>query len=138
MSDKFSREVRSKIMKSIRSKDTSPEKLVRSYLHRAGLRFRLHKTGLPGSPDIVLPKHKTVVFVHGCFWHHHQSPDCPYSKKPKSNLDYWLPKLERTMERDRENLRELNSLGWKVGVVWECEIGEKQLQKLVEFIKNGQ
>ena len=134
MPDKFSPQVRSKIMRSIKGKDTSPEIAVRSYLHRRGLRFRVHRRDLPGTPDIVLPKYKTVVFVHGCFWHQHSEPSCPFSKKPKSNRDYWLPKLERTIARDKEHTVDLENTGWQVLVIWECEVEDVTLAKLVNKI----
>ncbi|MBZ0261836.1 MAG: very short patch repair endonuclease [Hyphomicrobiales bacterium] len=107
-------------MRHVRSKNTTPEVAVRSLLHRLGYRFRLHRRDLPGNPDIVLPKHRVVVFVHGCFWHRHEN--CKRASLPASNLEYWLAKFERTILRDKENQRKLKRLGWKVVVVWECEI----------------
>lgn len=106
-------------MRHVRSKDTTPEVAVRSLLHRLGYRFRLHRRDLPGNPDIVLPKHRVVVFVHGCFWHRHEN--CKRASLPASNLEYWLAKFERTIQRDKENQRKLKRLRWKVVVVWECE-----------------
>lgn len=107
-------------MKLVRSRDTTPEKMVRSILHRLGLRFRLHRKDLPGNPDIVLPKYSTVVFVHGCFWHRH--PGCRRATTPAVNQDYWLAKFDRTVERDKKNMNELRKRGWQVVVVWECEL----------------
>ena len=104
MVDKFSKETRSRIMSQIRGKDTKPEILVRSYLFSRGLRFRKNDKRYPGSPDIVLPKYKTIVFVHGCFWHLHEG--CKYAKMPKSNVDYWKPKLYRNRERDACNKKD--------------------------------
>jgi len=106
-------------MSRIRKTNTKPEIAVRRLLHRLGYRFRLHQRGLPGVPDIVLPKHRTVIFVQGCFWHQHS---CKLGKAPKSNREYWLPKLKRNRERDARNIRELRRLGWQVIIVWECEV----------------
>jgi len=105
-------------MSRIKSKDTNPEFLVRQIIHRMGLRFRLHRNNLPGRPDIVLPKHKKIIFVHGCFWHKHR---CKYGKvRPKTNSKYWERKLSGNVERTRKDIRALRNLGWKVLVVWEC------------------
>jgi len=108
-------------MSRIRSRDTQPELLVRSTLHKAGYRFRLHSKTLPGHPDIVLPRHGTVVFVHGCFWHRHHG--CRYAYTPKSRVEFWRRKLEGNVERDRRNARALRALGWRVITVWECQAG---------------
>jgi len=118
--DTFSPEKRSDIMRRVRSIDTTPEKKVRSILHSLGFRFRLHRSDLPGKPDIVLPKRRTVVFVHGCFWHRHQG--CRRATTPASRQEYWLPKFKRTVERDEKNQEELRQEGWNVIVVWECEM----------------
>lgn len=120
MPDVFPADTRSRIMSKVRGKDTAPEKAVRSMLHRAGFRFRLHRRDLPGKPDIVLPKYKTVIFVHGCFWHQHTG--CPAARRPSSNTDYWDKKLDANVNRDIENKRRLRGLGWQVMVVWECQI----------------
>jgi len=117
--DTFPPEKRSDIMRRVRSADTMPERKVRSLLHKLGFRFRLHQNDLPGKPDIVLPKHRTVIFVHGCFWHRHQG--CPRATTPASRQEYWLPKFSRTVERDRKNQEELQRQGWNIIVVWECE-----------------
>lgn len=128
--DTFPPEKRSEIMRRVHSTDTTPERLVRSLLHKLGYRFRIHRLDLPGKPDIVLPKRRTVVFVHGCFWHRHQ--DCPHATTPASRREYWLPKFKRTVDRDRKNQEELQESGWNVVVVWECETMD--LKKLSERI----
>ena len=119
MTDRLTRERRSWNMSRIRGRDTAPEKQVRSALHRAGYRFRLHRRDLPGRPDVVLPKYRTVVFVHGCFWHRHKG--CRYAYTPKSRVAFWNAKFVSNVERDRRSARELRRLGWKVVTVWECE-----------------
>lgn len=106
-------------MSRIRSRDTSPEMIVRRLVHGMGYRYRLHVASLPGKPDIVLPRLKSIIEVRGCFWHQHSG--CIDSHVPKSRVQYWGPKLERNMLRDRENGRELRKLGWRVCVIWECE-----------------
>ena len=106
-------------MARVRGKDTTLEKAVRSLLHRLGFRFRLHRTDLPGTPDIVMPGRRTVLFVHGCFWHQHTN--CPSAKRPASNRVYWNRKLDRNMRRDSANKRALKKLDWKVIIVWECQ-----------------
>ncbi|WP_435307301.1 very short patch repair endonuclease [Pseudomonas chlororaphis] len=111
-------------MGRIRARDTKPELAVRSQCHSMGLRFRLHRKDLPGSPDLVFPKHRLCLFVHGCFWHRHHG--CQYAYTPKSRLEFWLPKLARNTERDKENEAALVALGWRVMVVWECETRNKQ------------
>ncbi len=126
--DTFPPEKRSDIMRRVHSTNTTPERKVRSLLHKLGFRFRLHRNDLPGKPDIVLSKYRTLVFVHGCFWHRHQS--CPHATTPASRQEYWLPKFYRTVDRDRKNKEELQRQGWKVVVVWECET--KNVRKLAE------
>jgi DNA mismatch endonuclease, patch repair protein len=106
-------------MAAVRSSNTTPERAVRSMLHGLGLRFRLHQRALPGTPDIVLKRHATVIFVHGCFWHGH---DCPRGKRPDTRTDFWIPKLQRNRERDLDNARRLRAQGWRVLIVWECEL----------------
>jgi DNA mismatch endonuclease, patch repair protein len=113
---------RSALMSRIRSKDTKPEMLVRRALHRLGFRFRLHVRTLPGRPDIVLTKHHTIIQVKGCFWHGH---NCPDGRLPKSNSEYWTPKLMKNRNRDRLNERKLRGLGWSVHCVWECHLGNR-------------
>jgi DNA mismatch endonuclease (patch repair protein) len=122
--DIWSKEKRSVVMSRIRSKNTKPELAVRSLLHSLGYRFRLHRKDLPGRPDIVLPKYHAVIFVHGCFWHLHAK--CRDGTIPKTQHEKWKEKLERNVARDKEHQRKLRSLGWKVLVIWECEI-EKNL-----------
>jgi DNA mismatch endonuclease, patch repair protein len=110
-------------MSQIRSADTKPERLLRSLLHRAGLRFRKNVSSLPGRPDIVLPKYRTVILVHGCFWHRHSG--CRYATNPASNQSFWEAKFRRTVERDAENLAALKRLGWRTKHVWECQLKER-------------
>ena len=112
--------VRSRNMAAIRGKDTAPELAVRRILHAMALRFRLHRKDLPGRPDIVLPKHRTVVFVHGCFWHRHEG--CRYATTPKTRQEFWQTKFAANVERDSRNRTDLQQLGWRVIVVWECEL----------------
>jgi DNA mismatch endonuclease (patch repair protein) len=118
--DIYSKQKRSELMSRVRSGNTKPEMLVRSALHSLGYRFRLHRKDLPGSPDVVLPKHRTAVFVHGCFWHQH--PGCKKSTLPKQNATFWSNKLARNVEHDNEVRRKLEEAGWKVLVLWECEV----------------
>lgn len=118
-------------MSRIRGSDTKPEFAVRSMLHRMGYRFRLHRRDLPGTPDIVMPKHKTVVFVNGCFWHGHI---CKRGKMPKTRSDFWANKIETNRKRDRRNVRRLRAMGWRVVVVWECEL--KRPEPLAMKLKN--
>lgn len=126
--DTLSKERRSWNMSRIKSRDTAPEKIVRSLLHRLGFRFRLHRSDLPGKPDITLPKYRTVIFVHGCFWHRHSG--CRYAYSPKSNAKFWAEKLSGNAERDQTNTKKLRKLGWCVRVVWECETrDEKRLDR---------
>lgn len=106
-------------MRLIKREHTQPELVVRRLLHGMGLRFRLHSKSLPGSPDVVLPKRRTVVFVHGCYWHRH--PGCRYASTPKTRQDFWLPKFASNVERDNRKAEQLRELGWRVVVVWECE-----------------
>lgn len=121
------------MMSGIRGKNTKPELVVRGYLHRAGLRFRLHRRDLPGRPDITLPKYQTVVNVHGCFWHQH--PGCRFAYVPASNVGFWKEKFSGNRSRDRENDRRLRRLGWRVMTIWECQArDEKRLRKLVATI----
>ena len=133
MTDTRTSEQRRRIMKSIGQKNTSPEWTVRRLLHRLGYRFRLHRKDLPGTPDIVLPGRRKAIFVHGCFWHGH---DCPKGKLPKSNRDYWVPKIRKNKERDARKERELREAGWNIETVWQCqtkdlEALEARLQKFL-------
>lgn len=130
---------RSEIMSRVKSKNTRPELLVRSYLHRHGLRFRINQSKLPGKPDIVLPKYKSVVFVNGCFWHQHPSSECKLARMPKSRVKFWKAKLEGNRERDKKKKAALEQLGWRVFYVWECQLThlEQPLAELVDKIKNA-
>jgi DNA mismatch endonuclease (patch repair protein) len=118
--DSVSPEKRSWVMAQVKGRNTKPEKVVRSLLHRMGYRFRLQRADLPGKPDIVLPKYHTAIFVHGCFWHRHA--DCKRATMPATNIDYWNRKLERNVARDAQNKAILENGGWRVLVVWECEL----------------
>lgn len=118
MTDRISKEKRSWNMSRIRSKDTKPEIKVRSYLFKLGFRFRKNVQKLPGKPDIVLPKYSTVIFINGCFWHHHQG--CRYAYIPKTRTNFWLDKFSKNSENDKKNKVILQQLGWKVVVLWEC------------------
>ena len=137
MTDNLSPEDRSRCMSHIRSKGMKPERAVRSIVHRAGHRFRLHRRDLPGKPDLVLPRHRAVIFVNGCFWHWHPDPACPVAGLPKSNLAYWRPKLARTRDRDREHESALTGLGWRVLTVWECELRDLETASgtILRFIR---
>jgi DNA mismatch endonuclease (patch repair protein) len=136
MADKHSKETRSYNMQQIKAKNTRPELVVRRYLFSQGLRFRIHVKNLPGSPDIVFKKFKTVVFVHGCFWHSHEN--CKYSVAVKSNKDYWNQKISKNIMRDRSAQLDLINQGWNVIVIWECQLKSvnhaQTLQKLYKSI----
>lgn len=129
MADVHTPEQRRYNMSRIRSKNTKPEELVRKYLFSKGFRYRKNDARLPGKPDIVLPKYKTVIFVNGCFWHKH---DCPRFVWPSSNQEYWIPKIQHNVERDKKNIEALNILGWTVITVWECELKKKVREKRFE------
>ena len=138
MSDIFSKSKRSEVMSKIKGKETKSEIVVRKYLFSKGLRYRKNVKELPGKPDIVLPKYKTIIFIHGCFWHFHQN--CKESHLPSSNTEYWKVKLEKNVERDQKNITLLSSAGWKVIVVWECELEtitllNTRLERLAEEIR---
>jgi DNA mismatch endonuclease, patch repair protein len=135
--DRLTPEKRSWNMSRIRSKNTKPEKAVRSLLHKSGYRFRIHRKDLPGNPDIVLPKFKTVVFVHGCFWHRHEN--CKYAYTPKSRQEFWKKKFEVNIKRDLKNRNELECLGWKVVIIWECELKNLTFvkDKIESFLKKN-
>ncbi len=134
--DIFSQQKRSQIMGRVHSINTKPELLVRSFLHKNGFRFRLHDKKLPGHPDIVLPKYKTVVEVRGCFWHRHQG--CKASTTPFSNTEFWEAKFKRNVERDKKHADELKALGWHLIVVWECETSKRSFppKGLADFVTN--
>lgn len=122
--DVISKAGRSRIMRSIRSTNTKPELAVRSALHRLGYRFRVHVGALPGKPDIVLPRYRTIIWIHGCFWHGHRT--CRAGIRPKSNVAYWYPKIDRNITRDLSIRRKLSRMGWKNYVLWECDIENEQ------------
>ncbi len=134
MADVHEPEVRSYNMSQIKGKDTKPEILVRKFLHANGCRYRLHDKKLPGKPDIVLKKHNTVVFIHGCFWHGHKG--CKYFVVPKTRTQWWLDKITRNKEKDRESIEILQKEGWRIITIWECELKkgkrENTLEKLIE------
>lgn len=118
--DKWSKEKRSEVMSHIRSKNTKPEMMVRSALHKLGYRYSLHRKELPGQPDLTLPKYNSVIFINGCFWHQHRK--CRNGHIPKTRTEYWRNKFDKNVERDRRSYRELRKCGWNVIIVWECEI----------------
>jgi DNA mismatch endonuclease, patch repair protein len=120
MADVHDAATRSYNMSRVKGKDTKPEWLVRRYLFGKGFRYRLHDKKLPGKPDLVFRKHKTVVFIHGCFWHGHEG--CKYSRLPGTNADWWMRKIQATKEHDKKVVSQLTDLGWKVLFVWECEL----------------
>jgi DNA mismatch endonuclease (patch repair protein) len=136
MTDQFTTEERSAIMRRVRSVDTDPELRVRRMVHQLGFRFRLHRKDLPGRPDLVLAGLKQIVFVHGCYWHQHS---CDGAKRPATNRRYWNSKLDKNVERDKKNLRLLRRLGWRVMTVWECELRnpERLERRLLRFLNLG-
>ena len=131
MVDTLSPQRRSWNMSRIKGKNTKPEMTVRSLLHRMGYRFRLHRKYLPGVPDIVLPKYKTVIFVHGCFWHRHSG--CKLAYNPKTRVEFWQKKFRDNVKRDQLNIEKLEDMGWSTQIIWECEI--KNLNKLEKRIE---
>ena len=137
--DVHSKKVRSYNMSQIKAKNTQPELIVRKFLHSNGYRFRLHYSRLPGKPDIALPKYKTVIQVNGCFWHSHEG--CKNFVLPKTNVDWWKEKLEKTKFKDRANEKKLKSLGWNLITVWECELSsvqrDKTLHNLLTFFREN-
>ena len=132
MPDIFAPEKRHEIMQNVKTKNTAPEIKLRSLLHKNGFRFRVNRKDLPGKPDIVLPKYRTVIFVHGCFWHGH---DCPRGQRPQTNADFWNQKIDRNVIRDKSDVSLLESLGWRVLIVWECEIKKKNEAVLLSRVK---
>lgn len=136
MIDIVDSKVRSRMMANIKSKNTKPELLVRKFLHAHGFRYKLHDRTLPGNPDIVLPKYKTVIFIHGCFWHRHSA--CVLAYNPKSNVEVWQRKFESNVKRDMAAQIQLSNAGWKILIIWECELrrdAEYHLEKLSKDIK---
>ena len=135
MADCFSKQKRREVMSKIKSKDTQIEIKVRHWLYHRGIRYRKNCNTIVGKPDIAIQKYKIAIFVHGCFWHAHEG--CKYYRDPKSNAEYWIPKIQRNVERDKQAVRELTSMGWKVEIVWECELkkdAERRLDELARFI----
>lgn len=129
--DIWSKAKRSNVMSKIKGKNTKPEMILRSALFLLGYRYRIHVKDLPGKPDLVFPKYKTVIFVQGCFWHYHQG--CPEGRIPSSNTEFWKEKLKKNVDRDLKNIEQLKKAKWKVVVVWECEI-EKNLDKTIKTV----
>ncbi|OBQ66268.1 DNA mismatch endonuclease Vsr [Mesorhizobium loti] len=119
----------------VRSKNSKPELAVRKLVHALGFRFRLHRRDLAGTPDLTFPGRRKVIFVHGCFWHRHSDPSCKLARLPRSRLDFWQPKLNANAERDRVNVGKLEADGWKVLVVWECEVSRRGQAELAERLR---
>ena len=138
--DRLTPERRSENMRRIKSKGMKPELTIRRLAHRLGYRFRLHRSDLPGNPDLVFPSRRAVIFVHGCFWHQHPDANCKAAHSPRSNTDYWGPKLTRNTVRDAESQKRLAELGWRVLVVWECELKHAQQveEKLRGYLESNQ
>ncbi|HAE87145.1 TPA: very short patch repair endonuclease [Candidatus Marinimicrobia bacterium] len=132
MADVHKKNTRSYNMSQIKSKNTKPEVIVRKYLFRQGFRYRLHDRKLPGKPDIVLPKYKTIIFVNGCFWHGHEG--CKYYVVPKTRTEWWLNKIYMNKQRDSENLKKLKADGWKVITIFECELKDGKTEKTLKYI----
>lgn len=125
--DVHDKATRSKNMAAIRGKDTKPELVIRKGLHKAGFRYRLHDKKLPGKPDLVFPKYKTVLFIHGCFWHQHKG--CRYAAVPKTNTKFWEQKFSGNIKRDKQHTETLEQQGWRVLVIWECELKSQEMQQ---------
>ena len=138
MTDVLSKEQRKRCMSHVRGKDTKPEVMVRQFLFAQGFRYRLYRKDLPGKPDIVLPKYRTVIFINGCFWHGHSG--CKYATIPEANHDFWLAKISGNVERDKTNYAKLFELGWKVVEIWQCELKpkfrEQTLNNLLTELRN--
>lgn len=139
MADSLTAAERSQRMGMVRGKDTRPELVVRKLVHAMGFRYALHRRDLPGRPDLVFAPRKKVIFVHGCFWHRHSSSKCRLARLPKTRLNFWLAKLESNRLRDEKNMRALRSLGWKILLVWECQLSDiEQLKnKLRRFLEGN-
>ncbi|GAA0832753.1 very short patch repair endonuclease [Cupriavidus pauculus] len=136
--DSLTTRERSERMGRIKAKDTKPEMLVRRLVHGMGFRYRLHDARLPGRPDLVFPGRRKAIFVHGCFWHRHEN--CKLARLPKSRLEFWVPKLQANWERDQRDARELGLLGWKVLIVWECELKDRMAlaYRIREFLERSE
>jgi DNA mismatch endonuclease (patch repair protein) len=132
MADVHSKEIRSYNMSRIKGKNTKPEMLVRKFLHANGYRYKLHDKSLPGKPDIVLPKYKTVIFVHGCFWHGH--PNCKYYVVPKTRTDWWLNKLSGNIANDAKAIKALKKDGWKIITIWECNLKSAKVERTLNTL----
>jgi DNA mismatch endonuclease (patch repair protein) len=130
MADSLTKEVRSYIMSQIPSKNTRPELIVRKFLFNNGIRFRLHDPRYPGRPDLVLKKYRTMIFIHGCFWHGHN--DCKYFKMPTSNIEYWKTKITTNIERDMNSVTQLEAMGYEVITIWECQLKKEKRQQTLE------
>jgi len=130
--DTVDKKTRSKIMSKVGQKSTGPETKLRKALFARGYRYRINVKKLPGSPDIVLPKYKVVIFVHGCFWHRHEG--CRYATMPKTRVEFWTKKFKANVERDRRNVEKLLKDGWRVAIVWECAVKEKDETKFTEVV----
>lgn len=130
----MNKETRSYTMSRITKRDTKPELLVRKYLFKNGFRYRLYNRNLPGNPDIVLPKYKTIIFVNGCFWHAHTG--CKLNRLPKSRLEYWIPKIMGNVARDKINAKTLKKEGWRVITIWECNLRKTKLIRTLENLTN--
>ena len=137
MADNLTREERSERMRRVRSRNTKPEMAVRRLLYSLGYRYRVHPPDIPGKPDIAFKGRRKLIFVHGCFWHRHEDPACKLARLPKSRLDFWLPKLNANRERDKRLRNRLFKEGWRILVVWECEMRDKEQlrNKLVRFLE---
>lgn len=137
MVDIVDRETRSRMMSGIKGRNTEPEMIVRRLLHGMGYRYRLHAKDLPGRPDIVFRRRRAAILVQGCFWHRHPDPNCRLARLPKSRIDFWLPKLEGNRIRDQANLERLSSLGWRVLLVWECQLRDREqlVNELRRFVE---
>lgn len=138
MADIFSKIKRSEVMSKVTAKDTRPEVKVRKFLFSKGFRYRKNDKRFPGKPDIILPKYKTAIFVHGCFWHHHDN--CRAAALPQTNCEFWKDKMETNVKRDRKNQKDLKELGWKIIIIWQCQIKnrelfEKTMKKVIKKIQ---
>ncbi|MGN6268055.1 MAG: very short patch repair endonuclease [Ginsengibacter sp.] len=134
MADVHSKEIRSKNMAAIKGKNTRPEMLVRKFLHANGFRYKLHDKSLPGKPDVVLPKYKTVIFVHGCFWHGHSN--CKYYVIPKTRTEWWLNKINGNIVNDNKASQALKKDGWKIYTIWECQLKTAKVEKSLNALLN--
>jgi len=140
VADSLSKAERSERMSRVRGQDTKPEMLVRRLVHRMGFRYRLHDRSLPGAPDLVFKSRRKVIFIHGCFWHRHSDPDCKLARMPKSRLHFWRAKLEGNRARDLRKQSELDEMGWRYLIVWECELRHtEQLENTLRaFLTEGE